>query len=91
MTTTQITIISTLTHLIWGEVVQKLPDVVAVLTLPVVASPGDTVCPAVGTVCDQTLVNGLQHLHRLSPGKLQGAFHELWISGKRKLIIDPAT
>lgn len=68
---------SRLMYLIWGEVVQELADVVAVLTLPVVASPGYTICPATGAVCDQTLVNSLQHLHGLSSGEFQSTLHEL--------------
>ena len=69
-------------YLLGGEVVQELADVVAVLALPVVACPGDAVGPAVGAVCDEALVNGLQHLHRLSSGELQSTLHEFRISAK---------
>lgn len=62
---------------------QELADVVAVLALPVVACPGYAVGKTAGTVCDQTLVNSLQQLGRLTPGKFQGALHELGITARQ--------
>lgn len=67
-------------HLVWGEVVQQLPDVVIVLDLPVVAGPGHTVLPAAGAVRHQGPIHGLQHLQRLGSGQLQRTLHKLGVS-----------
>lgn len=69
-------------HLVWREIVQQLTDVVVILTLPVVASPSDTVFPVAWFVCHQALVYCLQHLQWLSSRELQSALHKLWVSGE---------
>lgn len=65
---------------------QQLADVVAVLTLPVVASPSYAVSPVLGAICDNTLIKSLQHLRRLSSWKLQSTLHELGISARMEII-----
>lgn len=60
---------------------QKLTDVVVILTLPVVAGPGYAVLPVARVVCHQAFVHGLHHFQRLSSRQLQCALHKLCISG----------
>lgn len=71
-------------YLFWGEIMQELADIVAILALPVVACPSYTVGPAVRTVCNKGLVNSLKHLHRLSTREFQSSLHKLRIPGKKE-------
>lgn len=71
-------------YLVWGEVVEQLADVVAVLALPVVACPCYTVSPVTGAVCDESLMNSVQHLCRLSSRKLKSTLHKLWVATRTR-------
>lgn len=59
---------------------QQLPDVVRVLSVPVVAGPAHTVSPGLWPLQHQAALHGLQHLQGLGARQPQGPLHKLGVS-----------
>lgn len=62
---------------------QQLPDVVGVLGVPMVASPGHAVGPGLWSLQHQAALNSLQHFQWLGTCQPQSSLHKLWVSVKR--------
>lgn len=59
---------------------QKLPNVVGVLSVPVVVRPSHTVSPGLWPLEQQATLHSLQHLQGLGACQAQCPFHKLGVS-----------